>query len=119
MFAEVLSINALVASHDKSFSEYSATRIQRGTTWKNMKKIMQSAMAVAVVGLMTSCETTGLSPREHSGLDYPGYVLSLQTNRTNAPPQKPVLPVHLAVAQIGETAPLQAMLGDLEAKSKW
>jgi hypothetical protein len=82
-----------------------------------MKKIMQSAMTVAVVGLMTGCETTGLSPRERSGLDYPAYVLSLQTNRTNAPPQKPVLPVHLAVAEIGETAPPQTMLDDLEAKS--
>ena len=84
---------------------------------KIMNKIMQSTMAVAVVGLMTGCETTGLSPREQSGLDYPAYILNLQTGRTNAPPPKPVLPIHLAVAQIGETAPPQAMLEGLEAKS--
>ncbi len=83
---------------------------------KIMKKIMQSAMAMAMVGLMTGCQTSCLSPREHSGLDYPGYVLNLQMGRTNAPPQKPVLPVHLAVAQIGETAPPQTMLDGLEAR---
>ena len=82
-----------------------------------MKKIMQLVMVVAVIGLMTGCETIGLSPREYSGLDYPGYVLSLSTNRTNAPPQKPVLPVHLAVAQIGETTPPQTMLENIEANS--
>jgi len=80
-----------------------------------MNRIMQSATAVAVAGLMTGCETTGLSPREFSGLNYPGYILSLQTDGTNAPSPKPVLPVHLAVAQIGETAPPQTMLDDLKA----
>jgi hypothetical protein len=119
MSAQVLSINATAASHDNSFSKNSATHIQRGTTWKIMNimnKIMQSATAVVMVGSVTGCETTGLSPREHSGLDYPGYILNLQTDRTNAPPQKPVLPIHLAIAQIGETAPPQTMLDDLEVK---
>ena len=82
-----------------------------------MNKLIQTATAVAVVGLMTGCETTGLSPREHSGLDYPNYVLNLRTNRTNAPLQKPVLPIHLALAQIGETAPPQTMIEGLEANS--
>jgi hypothetical protein len=82
-----------------------------------MKTIIQSTIAVAVVCLMAGCETTGLSPREHSGVDYPSYILNLHTDSTNTLPQKPVLPVHLAVAQIGESAPPKAMLDALEART--
>jgi len=66
---------------------------------------------------MTGCETTGLSSREHSGVDYPNYVLNLRTDSQNTPPQKPALPIHLAVVQIGESAPPKAMLDALESRT--
>jgi hypothetical protein len=80
-----------------------------------MKNIIYPIIAGAAACLLTGCETTGLSVRENSGVDYPNYVLSLRTDRPNTPPQKPALPVRLAVAQIGEPAPPRAMLDALSA----
>jgi len=80
-----------------------------------MKTIIKSAMAVAAVCLLAGCETTGLSPREQSGASYPNYILSLQSNGASAP-QKPVAPIRLAVAQIGEAAPPETMLDQLAAQ---
>lgn len=80
---------------------------------KNMKKIIQSVIAVVAVCLLAGCETTGLSPRESSGASYANYILSLQSGGTNAPVQKPVTPIRLAVAQAGESAPPETMLDQL------
>jgi len=81
---------------------------------KNIKKIIQSAVAVAMACLLAGCETTGLSPRERSGVSYPNYILSLQSDGTNAP-RKVITPIRLAVAQVGEAAPSDAMLNKLAA----
>ena len=70
-------------------------------------------MAAAAVCLLAGCETTGLSAREHAGASYPNYILSLQPGGTNAPVQKPAIPIRLAIAQVGETAPPEAMLDQL------
>jgi len=81
-----------------------------------MKKTVSLTIAAAGMCLLTGCETTGLSAREHSGVDYPNYVLSLPADRpANSP--KPALPIHLAVAQIGESAPPKTMLDALAARS--
>lgn len=81
-----------------------------------MKNIIASAITGAAVCLLAGCETTGLSYRERSGVDYPNYVLSLPASRPGAPSKKPALPVRLAVAQIGESAPPEAMLDTLAAR---
>jgi hypothetical protein len=117
MSEKVLSINIALGNHDNGSAENNAAHSAWHNLEKVMNKLMQLVMAVAVIGLMTGCETTGLSPREYSGLDYPGYVLSLSRNRTEVPPQSPALPVRLAAAQIGEIAPPQTMLENLEANS--
>jgi len=70
-------------------------------------------MAGAAVCLLAGCGTTGLSPRESSGASYPNYILSLQSGGTNAPVQKPITPLRLAVAQVGESAPPETMLDQL------
>lgn len=70
-------------------------------------------MAVAVVCSLAGCETTGLSPREASGASYSNYILGLPSGGTNAPAQKPVTPIRMAVAQVGEIAPSEAMLDQL------
>lgn len=78
-----------------------------------MKTIIQSVIAVAAVCLLAGCETTGLSPREVSGASYPNYILSLQSSGSDAPAQKPVVPIRLAVAQVGEAAPPDTILDKL------
>ena len=81
-----------------------------------MKTIIQSILTVTGVGavcLLTGCETTGLSPRERSGVSYPAYVMSLATAQTKVPSHRPVLPIRLAVAQVGEAAPPAALLEKL------
>jgi hypothetical protein len=77
-----------------------------------MKTIIKSAVAIAAVCLLTGCETTGLSPRESSGVSYPNYILSLPVNPA-ATPQRPAMPIRLAVAEVGEDAPPDAMLNKL------
>ncbi len=82
---------------------------------KIMKKMIQSVLAISAVVVLAGCDSEGLSPRERAGITYPRYILSLQTSATNAP-AKLILPVHLAVAQVGETAPSDKMLGQLSAQ---
>lgn len=76
-----------------------------------MKIIIQSVVAIAAVCLLAGCETTGLSPRETSGVSYPNYVFSLPSG--NAAPQKLTVPIRLAVAQVGEDTPSEALLAKL------
>lgn len=77
-----------------------------------MKIIIQSAITVTAVCLFTGCDTTGLSPREAAGASYPNYVFSLQSGSPGQQ-QKVTPPIRLAVVQIGEEAPPEAMLGKL------
>ena len=74
-----------------------------------MKTIIKLTIAGAAICLLAGCETTGLSPREAAGASYPNYVFSLQTSDTNRP-EIIVAPIRLAVAQVGEDAPPEAML---------
>jgi hypothetical protein len=76
--------------------------------------LVRLAAVGAVTCLLAGCETTGLSPREVSGVSYPNYIFSLQSG-TNGPSQKIVAPVRLVVAQIGEDAPAAALLDKLAA----
>ncbi len=73
--------------------------------------------AAGAVCLLTGCESTGLSPRERSGVSYPAYVMSMATAQTNTPAHRPVPPIRLAVAQVGEAAPPAALLEKLEQRT--
>jgi hypothetical protein len=115
MLREVLSIHAPRASCVKSVHERNGRHKRPAQQNKNMKMITQSVMAAAVC-LLAGCETTGLSSRERAGASYPNYILSLQPGGTNAPAQKPVVPIRLAVAQVGESAPPETMLDQLTAQ---
>jgi hypothetical protein len=80
-----------------------------------MKKIIQTTLAIGTVCLLAGCETDGLSVRERGAVNYPDYILNLPVTAANATPEKIKKPVHLAVAQVGETAPPLAMLDQLAA----
>ncbi len=78
------------------------------TTLKRLLPLL--AILLAVPG----CETTGFSPREHSG-SYPAFVNSLYQKEPEPPPAQPLhKPIHLAVAQIGESSPAAPLLRQLE-----
>lgn len=82
----------------------------------NMKKlILPSLAALAILGLVTGCDTTGLSARERSGVTYPNYILNLPASGTNRPGPLPK-PLRLAVAQAGEVAPSSVMLDRLATR---
>jgi len=87
------------------------------TVIKSMKPIITVALAGVVSCFVTGCETTGLSLREHSGVDYPGYVLSLRPSNSRIVANKVAPPIRLAVAQIGESAPPRKMLEDLQQRT--
>src|ERR1039457_3462780 len=77
-------------------------------------KLIRSLIALAAVCLIAGCETTGLSPREHSGADYPNYILALPSKPSPDAVKKVVTPIRLAVAQVGEAAPPKQMLDKLQ-----
>ena len=81
-----------------------------------MKMILQLSAVVAAAGLLAGCETTGLSPRESSGMSYPNYIFGLQTGPTAVQARPLVTPIRLAVAQVGEPAPSSALLDQLAAQ---
>ena len=83
-----------------------------------MKILIQSAVAVTAVCLLAGCETTGFSPRETPMVSYPNYILSLESGPASptGAPQKIIAPIRLAVAQIGEDAPPEALLDKLAGK---
>jgi len=78
-----------------------------------MKKNLTTVLVLA--GLVTGCETPGSLPQKHTATDYPGYILNLAAGGTNSIAPKPALQIRLAVAQIGEPAPLKTMLASLAA----
>jgi hypothetical protein len=78
---------------------------------KTMNKIVKILTVTGMACLLAGCETTGMSPREAAGIDYPSYIATLPP-ATNQPPKMSV-PVHLAVAQVGEIAPPDVMLAVL------
>jgi hypothetical protein len=80
-----------------------------------MKTATQLAITLAALLITTGCETTGLSQRERPGVTYPNYILSLQPKQSQDTRTKPVPPLRLAVAQVGEPAPAKIMLEKLEA----
>ena len=78
------------------------------------------ALGVLVL-VLAGCETTGLSPREVRGQDFSTYVMALYEPPVAAPRGAPQpgryetpaplrLPLRVAVAQVGEVAPPQAVL---------
>ena len=82
-----------------------------------MKTTVQCAVALAVLGLITGCETSGLSRREQANVTYPSYILNLRPKSSPAGPPKLTTPLRLAVVQVGEPAPPKAMLEQLQAES--
>ena len=82
-----------------------------------MKTKIQLALLAVAVALLAGCETSGLSTREHGGVSYPGYILNLPPDATGAPAKKITAPIRLAVVQVGEVAPPQAMLQRLAGNS--
>ena len=90
---------------------------------KNMKTIQfpkkcgVALAAMAVAGLITGCATTGFSVRERSGVTYPDYIVNLPATGTNVPARPLVLPLRLAVVQVGEAAPPASLLNQLAART--
>jgi hypothetical protein len=82
-----------------------------------MKTTIQSMLTLVAIGLVTGCEATGLSPGERAGADYSHYILSLQPGQSHNPTQTLTAPIHLAVAQVGETAPSRKMLDKLKGQN--
>src|SRR3954447_18982860 len=74
-------------------------------------RIARFAAAIAFA-VCPGCVENGLSLRERPGQDFSRYAMSFyQTAPEEVGPRKPlVLPARIAVAQIGEVAPPQAML---------
>lgn len=70
-----------------------------------------------MIGLLTGCETTGLSHRERGGVTYPNYVLGMASGTDGQPTAQPQVPLSLAVAQIGESAPSTILTSRLESSS--
>jgi hypothetical protein len=70
---------------------------------------------ILLVGLLTGCETTGLSLRETGQASYSHFVYQMARQQAAAAPKPRPLhrPVRLAVAQVGEVAPPSEMLQQL------
>jgi hypothetical protein len=79
-------------------------------------KTIRFILPLAALCAVTGCETTGLSPRENSGVTYPNYILSLESGGPNSPSQKITMPIRLAVAQVGQAAPPKSMLDRLASE---
>ncbi len=76
---------------------------------------------LALAVLLSGCYTTGLSVRENSHANYTSYLYALydghfsdqEIQQSRATPKRVNLPATLAVAQVGEVAPPQAMIEQL------
>jgi len=78
---------------------------------------MKHALLILTVLAISGC-SAGLSPRETRTQNYPAFILSLYDYpRPATPAQPPTLPMRIAVAQIGEIAPPQAVLDHLRRQS--
>mgnify|MGYP003394270615 CR=1 FL=1 len=82
-----------------------------------MKKINYLLVVFMMVAL-SGCYTTGLSMREKGGFNYTNLVYSLYDENAsdNAEVAKLQKPIRLAVAQVGENTPPEAMLNVLAEK---
>jgi len=78
-----------------------------------MKILIKLGFALLTISWLAGCETTGLSPGERAGVNYPNYILSLEPRQAHSP-AKLVPPIRLAVAQVGENSPSKKMLDKLE-----
>jgi hypothetical protein len=81
-----------------------------------MKTTFQLSLTCAALLATAGCVTTGLSHTERPGVTYPNYILSLRPHHADSARPKLKPPLHLAVAQVGESAPPQSFLGKLEAE---
>jgi hypothetical protein len=80
------------------------------TTRTIRRFVFGSSLALALVA---GCASSGLSIRERPGMDYSSYALALYDVEPSAPAlpaRRMALPARVAVAQLGEVAPPQAML---------
>jgi len=82
---------------------------------KNLPSFITTGLGLC---LLTGCATTEPAAQKHACRDYSGYILNLATGGTNEVAHPPALPIRLGVAQIGESAPPQAMCAALAADKK-
>lgn len=83
-----------------------------------MKKYINLIFVVFMVVVISGCYTTGLSMRERGSFNYTNLIYGLyEEDRSGTPEvEKFEKPIKLAVAQVGENTPPEAMLNVLEEK---
>jgi hypothetical protein len=74
-------------------------------------------LGFCAIGLLTGCETTGLSRHERAGVTYPNYILALKPTVTANGVRPVETPLRLAVAQVGESAPPRPLMDALQSSS--
>ena len=79
----------------------------------NRMKIKHLFLIALPFILLSGCATTGFSQREVAGVSYPNYILGLSSTNTSPARPVPAKPIHLAVAQVGESAPPAKLLQKL------
>ena len=79
---------------------------------------MKHVFFILLVLSIAGC-SSGLSPRETRTQNYPAFIMSLYENpKPPQPAPPPTLPMRIAIAQIGEIAPPQAMLDHLRQRGE-
>lgn len=83
-----------------------------------MKKYIYSIFIFVMAGFLSGCYTTGLSMRERGSVNYSNFIYGLYDEETKGIAENIKLkkPLRLAVAQVGENAPPEAMLNALAEK---
>ena len=92
---------------------------------KSLRRPRRSVSLVALAAVLAGCTSSGLSPRETDRQNYSSLVYSLYelpatpADAADAPlaaPPKLARPARVAVAQVGEVAPPQALLAKLRGR---
>ena len=80
-----------------------------------MEKTAYLPILICAVLVISGCNTTGLSMRENGSFNYSNFIYGLYDKDNNAKNEKRNIkkPVKLAVAQVGENSPPQAILDRL------
>ncbi len=83
-----------------------------------MKRVITLVLVLAVMVVVSGCYTTGLSMRERGSFNYTNLVYGLYDNESPREGDNVKLekPIKLAVAQVGENTPPEAMLNALKGK---
>jgi hypothetical protein len=83
-----------------------------------VKKFGFGFVSIFMAVLLSGCYTTGLSMREKGSFNYTNLVYGLYDEDTSNFPESAKLekPIRLAIAQVGENAPPEAMLNELAGK---